>query len=88
MKVRFVAMLMVMAALAAMPRGAMAQDYPTHTVTILCPFAAGGGTDLIARSINATRKLEPTSRPDRSLFENRPGAGTTIAAAATAKASP
>jgi tripartite-type tricarboxylate transporter receptor subunit TctC len=85
MKVRFVAMLMAMAGLAAMPRGAMAQDYPTHTVTILCPFAAGGGTDLIARSIAA--KLE--RRLGQSfIVENRPGAGTTIAAAATAKASP
>jgi tripartite-type tricarboxylate transporter receptor subunit TctC len=85
MKVRFVAMLMAMAALAAVPRGAVAQDYPTHTVTILCPFAAGGGTDLIARSIAA--KLE--RRLGQSfIVENRPGAGTTIAAAATAKASP
>jgi tripartite-type tricarboxylate transporter receptor subunit TctC len=85
MKVRFVAMLMAMAGLAAMPRGAAAQDYPTHTVTILCPFAAGGGTDLIARSIAA--KLE--RRLGQSfIVENRPGAGTTIAAAATAKASP
>ena len=85
MKVRFVAMLIAMAALAAVPREAVAQDYPTHTVTILVPFAAGGGTDLIARAI-ATH-LE--RRLGRSfIIENRPGAGTAVAAAAAAKATP
>src|SRR5262245_10764326 len=85
MRLRFVAMLMAFAALAAWPRAAKAQDYPTHTVTILVPFAAGGGTDLIARAISA--KLE--RRLGQSfIVENRPGAGTAIAAAAAAKATP
>ena len=30
-------------ALAAWPRHSAAQDYPTHSVTILVPFAPGGG---------------------------------------------
>jgi tripartite-type tricarboxylate transporter receptor subunit TctC len=85
MRVRFVAMLMVFAALAALPRHAAAQNYPTHTVTILVPFAAGGGTDLIARAI--AQKLE--QRLGKTfVIENRPGAGTAIAAAAAAKAAP
>src|SRR4051812_730803 len=85
MRVRFVAMLVAIAALAASPREAAAQDYPTHTVTILVPFAAGGGTDMIARAIAA--KLE--RRLGQSfIIENRPGAGTAIAAAAAAKAAP
>jgi tripartite-type tricarboxylate transporter receptor subunit TctC len=29
--------------------GAAAEDYPTRTVTIICPWAAGGGTDRLAR---------------------------------------
>jgi tripartite-type tricarboxylate transporter receptor subunit TctC len=85
MRVRFVAMLMAIAALAALPREAAAQDYPTHTVTILVPFAAGGGTDLIARAI--AQKLE--QRFGKSfVIENKPGAGTAIAANAAAKAAP
>ena len=62
-----------------------AQDYPTRSVTILVPFAPGGGTDLIARSVG--QKLE--KRFGKSfVIENRPGAGTSIAAGATAKAAP
>src|ERR1700738_4991278 len=72
-------------AAAAWPRHATARDYPTHSVTILVPFAPGGGTDLIARAVG--QKLE--QRLGQSfVIENRPGAGTTIAAAATAKAAP
>jgi tripartite-type tricarboxylate transporter receptor subunit TctC len=64
---------------------AQAQDYPTHSVNILVPFAPGGGTDLIARAVG--QKLE--QRFGKSfVIENRPGAGTTIAAGATAKAAP
>ena len=37
-------------ALMAMLPGARAEDYPTHNVTILVPFAPGGGTDLLARA--------------------------------------
>jgi tripartite-type tricarboxylate transporter receptor subunit TctC len=64
---------------------AQAQDYPTHSVNILVPFAPGGGTDLIARAVG--QKLE--QRLGKSfVIENRPGAGTTIAAGVTAKAAP
>jgi tripartite-type tricarboxylate transporter receptor subunit TctC len=62
-----------------------AQVYPTRTTTILVPFAPGGGTDLIARTV--AQKLE--QRLGKSfVVENRPGAGTTIAAAAAANADP
>jgi len=72
-------------ALNAWPRHSAAQDYPTHSVTILVPFAPGGGTDLIARAVG--HKLEQ-QLGETFVVENRPGAGTTIAAAATAKAAP
>ncbi len=65
--------------------GASAQDYPTRNVTILVPFAPGGGTDLIARMIG--QKLG--ERFGKSfIIENRPGAGTSIAAGETAHATP
>jgi tripartite-type tricarboxylate transporter receptor subunit TctC len=77
--------LIALAALAALPRVAAAEDYPTRNVTFLVPFAPGGGTDVLARLVGA--KLE--QRLGKSfIVENRPGAGTTIAAATTAKATP
>lgn len=78
-------MLIGLATLAASLNFAAADDYPTHNVTILVPFTPGGGTDLIARSVGA--KLEKKFGKS-FVIENRPGAGTTIAAGATAKASP
>jgi tripartite-type tricarboxylate transporter receptor subunit TctC len=72
-------------ALMAMPLAGHADDYPTHNVTILVPFAAGGGTDVLARSY--ARILE--KKYGKSfIIENRVGGGTTIAATATAKAAP
>ena len=35
---------------------ARAQDYPTHTVTIVVPFTPGGSTDMLARMLG--QKLE------------------------------
>jgi tripartite-type tricarboxylate transporter receptor subunit TctC len=49
----------------------------------MVPFAAGGGTDLLARVV--TQHLgERLGKP--FVIENRPGAGTTIAAMATVRA--
>src|SRR5512140_10237 len=65
--------------------GATAQNYPTRPVTIIVPYAAGGGTDLLARMV--AQKLE--QRLGKSfIVENRPGGGTVIAALAVAKAPP
>ena len=65
--------------------GAAAQNYPTRPVTIIVPYAAGGGTDLLARMV--AQKLE--QRLGKSfVVENRPGGGTVIAALAVAKALP
>jgi tripartite-type tricarboxylate transporter receptor subunit TctC len=62
---------------------ARAQDYPTHTVTIVVPFTPGGSTDMLARML--AQKLE--QRLGKTfLVENRPGGGTVIAATAAAKA--
>src|SRR5207247_8701225 len=73
----------VLAIVAALP--AVAQDYPTRPVTIVVPFAAGGGTDIVARLL--AQKLE--QRLGKSfVIENRAGAGSTTGAAIAAKAAP
>src|SRR5262245_31246613 len=62
-----------------------AQTYPNHPVTIVVPFAPGGTTDILARMFG--QKLE--QRLGKTfLVENRPGAGTLIAASAVARAEP
>jgi tripartite-type tricarboxylate transporter receptor subunit TctC len=57
-------------------RAAFAADYPARPVRILVPYAAGGGTDLITRSL-----ADIVSRAWNAsvVIENRPGGGTTIA---------
>src|SRR5580658_1133081 len=37
------------AALPALSRFAMADTYPSRPITVVCPFAAGGATDVLAR---------------------------------------
>jgi tripartite-type tricarboxylate transporter receptor subunit TctC len=85
MKALFGSMLIVVTALLAPPRDAAAQDYPTRPVTILVPFAAGGGTDILARAV-AQRLEQRLGKP--FVIENRVGAGTVLAAGAAAKATP
>ena len=71
---------------AVWPLTAKAQDaanYPSRPVTVIVPYAAGGGLDLIARVL--AQKL--TERTGQSFFvENRLGAGGVIAANDVAKA--
>src|SRR5262245_26927244 len=64
---------------------APAEDYPQHTVTFLCPFPAGGGTDILTRLL-AQELQDKLKRP--VVVENRPGAGTIVAAQAAARAAP
>jgi tripartite-type tricarboxylate transporter receptor subunit TctC len=64
---------------------ARAQDYPIRNVTFVVPTGPGAGTDLLAR-ILAPRLSERLGKS--VVVENRPGAGTVIAAEAVAKANP
>src|SRR5262249_18491583 len=75
--------LLLLLVLAANP--ASAQDYPQRTITFVCPFPAGGGTDMLTRLLAAelSDKLKQTV-----VVDNRPGAGTVIAAQAVAKSPP
>jgi tripartite-type tricarboxylate transporter receptor subunit TctC len=78
-------MVVAVTVLMAMQLATRAEDYPTHTITILVPFAAGGGTDVLAR---AYAQVLEKKYGQTVVIENRVGGGTTIAAAATAKATP
>jgi len=74
-------------AMAATPAAAQDthKDYPSRTVTIVVPYAAGGGLDVFARQL--AQKL--SERMGRTfVVENRPGAGTVIGASHVAKATP
>ena len=64
---------------------ALAQTYPSRPITLVVPFAAGGPTDVVARTLGAAmgKPLGQTV-----VIENRLGAGGTIAAAYTARAAP
>jgi tripartite-type tricarboxylate transporter receptor subunit TctC len=64
---------------------AQAQSYPSRPVTIVVPFAAGGGSDLLARLV-AQRLEKRLNRP--FIIENRPGGGTTLAAMSVVRATP
>jgi tripartite-type tricarboxylate transporter receptor subunit TctC len=77
----------VLAALALfvlLPR-ASADDYPSRPVTLIAPWPAGGAVDTLCRIFAA--KL--TDRLGKSVIvENRPGAGSVLGVAATARAAP
>lgn len=61
----------------------MAQAYPSKPVKIIVPYTAGGLVDALARGIAQALSTE-WAQP--VVVENRPGANTVIAAAATANA--
>jgi tripartite-type tricarboxylate transporter receptor subunit TctC len=64
---------------------ASAETYPSHPIRLIVGFAPGGSTDVLARAVGqelSARLGQPV------VVENRPGAGTLIAAEAVSKASP
>jgi tripartite-type tricarboxylate transporter receptor subunit TctC len=70
---------------ALLPLGARADDFPTHPLTLVVPFAAGGSIDVLARLVadQAGRTLG-----QNIVIDNRAGAAGLIGAAAVARAEP
>ena len=62
---------------------AEAQSFPSRPISLVVPFAAGGGTDSIARDM---AKLMSERLGQTVLVENRGGAGGALGADAVAKA--
>jgi tripartite-type tricarboxylate transporter receptor subunit TctC len=75
----------VAAALAVAPRPAKAADYPTRTITLIVPYPAGGGNDVIARLVAAKMSA---SLGQQIAVENRGGAGSTIGTRDVARSTP
>lgn len=69
----------------AQESGRNAEDYPTHQVTFIVPFAPAGSTDNLARLLS--QKLEQRLGKPFAV-ENRPGSGTIIATNFVAKSPP
>ena len=73
------------AAIPAVFRSAMAQAYPSRPVRLLVGYAAGGGTDIVARLIGQSLSER---LGQQFVVENRPGATTNIATELVVKAVP
>jgi tripartite-type tricarboxylate transporter receptor subunit TctC len=61
------------------------QDFPTKPVRLIVPFPAGGGVDIVARSL-APHFTERWAQ--QVVVDNRPGAGATLGADLAAHAAP
>jgi tripartite-type tricarboxylate transporter receptor subunit TctC len=73
------------AALSILPKIARAQVYPTRTVRLVAGFPPGSATDIVARLI-----AQPLSERlgQQVIVDNRPGAGSNLAAELVAKSTP
>ena len=67
--------LFALAACALLASGPARAGYPDHIVKIVVPFAPGGGTDVVARTLaqELAKDLGVSV-----IIENKPGAGTII----------
>jgi len=74
------------AALTIAAAGAVAQQYPTKPVSVVVPFAAGGPTDVVARTM--AEAMSRAMNGAAIVVENVAGAGGTIGVTKVARATP
>lgn len=82
---KYAVALLAMAAAIASPQAHAQTTYPSQSVTIVVPLAAGGLVDTIIRTL-APRLSEVWKQP--VVIENRPGANTQIGAHHVARSAP
>ena len=75
----------LMAGAALATAGVQAQTYPDQQVRWVVPYPAGGGTDVLARTV--AEALRP-ALGQQIVVDNRPGAATNIAGELVARAKP
>jgi len=83
--VRLSAALPLLAALCLPVSGAVAQDYPNKPITLIVPFPAGGGVDVIGRIV-ADKLAAALGQP--VIIDNRGGAAGVIGTRVAARAAP
>ena len=77
--------LLALAALSLAATAATAQSWPTQPIRWIVPYPAGGGADVVARTV-ASGIEKPLGQT--IIVENRPGAATIIGATAISQAEP
>jgi tripartite-type tricarboxylate transporter receptor subunit TctC len=70
---------------ALVPLTSQSQNYPNRAITLVVPFAPGGGSDSLARELG---KLMQDKLGQPVIIDNRGGAGGAIAAAQVSQAKP
>src|SRR6185503_10491376 len=76
---------LALTALLALGAPAAGQDWPARPMTMVIPFAAAGGVDVVGRIMGA-RMAEILGRP--VIIENVGGAGGMVGSSRVAKATP
>lgn len=84
-RTRFGHALLIVFAYLALSGVAFAAEFASQVTRIVVPFAAGGGTDIISRTLaqEMAKVLGGTI-----IIENKPGAGTIVGTEYVAKAEP
>jgi tripartite-type tricarboxylate transporter receptor subunit TctC len=76
---------LTIAAAVGSPLGAVAQTYPTRTVTLVVPYPPGGGVDALARVV--AEKLS-TALGQQVIVDNRAGGSGLVGTRAVARSAP
>jgi tripartite-type tricarboxylate transporter receptor subunit TctC len=82
---RYLVHLLAAAAFSGVIAQPVLAQYPTRPIRIIVPFTAGGGVDIVARTVGeklSVRLKQPV------VVDNRPGGGTTLGTELAAKSTP